>query len=62
MRSFRRVLFAMVLLASTVWVGCAGFLWANETRLVYRSYVSRAAGCEPRETRGAGRPGRGRTL
>jgi uncharacterized protein len=29
--------------ACLLWAGCVGFLWANEPRLVFRSYVSRAA-------------------
>ena len=29
--------------ACVLWAGCVGFLWANETRLVFRSYVSQAA-------------------
>lgn len=26
-----------------MWAGCVGFLWANETRIVYRTHVSRAS-------------------
>jgi len=32
-----------VLFCSVMYAGCVGFLWANETRIVFRSHISHAA-------------------
>src|SRR5688500_2951398 len=42
-RYARRVVVALLICCSALYAGCVGFLWANETRIVFRSYVSRAA-------------------
>ncbi len=33
----RRVLVALLVLTAVVWTGAVGFIWANETRIVYRN-------------------------
>ena len=38
-----RVVLALLLFFSVTWTGCVGFLWANESRIVFRNDVSRAA-------------------
>src|SRR5688572_33272936 len=42
-RYARRVVVALLICCSALYAGRVGFLWANETRIVFRSYVSRAA-------------------
>ena len=38
-----RLVAALLICCTALYAGCVGFLWANETRIVFRSYVSRAA-------------------
>lgn len=43
MRRVRQALIAIALLALLLWGGAVGFLWFNETRMVFRSEFSRRA-------------------
>jgi len=42
MRYVRRVLVALLVLVVALYVGAVGFLWANETRIVYRTSWTRS--------------------
>ena len=42
-RYVRRAVVALLISCSALYAGGVGFLWANETRIVFRNYVSRAA-------------------